>query len=130
MDLDALTAESFWPEYERLARENLERCRQEPWLLEASKLINSTSPDSLDSKLLHDLGQKRRDWEAAWIARGQELGVLRNDIPTDLLATISFSVDRATNLWLLERIDEMGAEESGRLAFQVLESRRALLSPP
>ena len=130
MDLDALTAESFWPEYEILARRNMELCSREPWLLSASKVLNTTSPDSADSAVLDDFSERRRAWEAAWIARGQELGVFRDDIPTDLLATISFSLDQATNLWLLDHIDEFGDDETQRLALHILESRRALLSPP
>jgi AcrR family transcriptional regulator len=130
MELERLTAESFWPEYEALARKNLELCRREPWLLDASKVLNRTSPEPADAALLDGYREKSRVWERAWIARGQELGVIRNDIPTDLLATISFSVDQATNQWLLDRVGEMGTEASGRLAFHVLESRRALLAPP
>jgi len=130
MDLDALTAESFWPEYEILARRNMELCSREPWLLAASKVLNTTSPDSADSAVLDDFSERRRRWEAEWIARGQELGVLRDDIPTDLLATISFSLDQATNLWLLDRIEELGTHEIERLALHILKSRRTLLSPP
>lgn len=128
LDLGALTRETFWPELERVARQNLELCTNEPWLLAASKLLNQPSPDPTDEKVLDVYREKRRAWEAAWIHRGQELGAVRDDLPAELLVTISMSLWQGTNLWMLDRAE--ASNETPQLALKVLRMHQALLSPP
>jgi len=130
VDLKTLTAESFWPTFEKVARENLELCSREPWLLAASKLLNRASANTGEETVLDAYQAKRRAWEAAFIACGQELGAVRSDVPTELLVTISLSVRQASNLWMLDRIEELGHEGSSHLALHVFEIYRSLLSPP
>jgi AcrR family transcriptional regulator len=130
VDLKTLTAENFWPTFEKVARENLEMCSRDPWLLAASKLLNRASPDTGEETVLDAYQVKRRAWEAAFIARGQELGAVRDDVPTELLVTISLSARQASNLWMLDRIEELGHEGSRHLALHVFEIYRSLLSPP
>ena len=130
VDLATLTAENFWPTFEKVARENLEMCSRDPWLLAASKLLNRASADTGEETVLDAYQVKRRAWEAAFIARGQELGAVRDDVPTELLVTISLSARQASNLWMLDRIEELGSEGSSLLALHVFEIYRSLLSPP
>ncbi|PWB75107.1 MAG: hypothetical protein C3F15_06780 [Holophagae bacterium] len=130
VELEKLTAETFWPTFEKVARENLEMCSREPWLLAASKLLNRASPQQSDDTVLDAYQEKRRAWEAAYISRGQELGAIRDDVPTDLLVTISLSARQASNLWMLDRIEGLGSEGSSHLALHVFEIYRSLLSPP
>jgi len=130
VDLKTLTADTFWPTFEKVARENLEMCSRDPWLLAASKLLNRASADTGEETVLDAYQVKRRAWEAAFITRGQELGAVRDDVPTELLVTISLSARQASNLWMLDRIEELGHEGSRHLALHVFEIYRSLLSPP
>jgi AcrR family transcriptional regulator len=130
VDLATLTAENFWPTFEKVARENLEMCSRDPWLLAASKLLNRASADTGEETVLDAYQVKRRAWEAAFIARGQELGAVRDDVPTELLVTISLSARQASNLWMLDRIEELGSDGSSHLALHIFEIYRSLLSPP
>lgn len=130
VDLDALTAATFWPTFENIARQNLELCTREPWLLAASKLLNRASGDSGEESVLDAYFDKRRSWEFEFVRRGQQLGAIRNDVPTELLTHISLSARRASNLWMLDRIEELGPDESSHLALLVFETYRSMLSPP
>jgi len=130
INLITLTAETFWSSVEAVARENREMCSREPWLLEASKLLNRASLNPPGVTVLDEYREKRRAWEAAFIRRGQELGTVRNDVPAELLATTSLSARQASNLWLLDRMDELSPDEIGSLALHAFEIYRALLSPP
>ncbi len=130
IDLDKLTAESFWPMLEEIAKENLEACARDPWLISASKLLNRTGPDPSGEDVLEEYFEKRRDWETAWVARGQALGVVRNDVPAELLATISLNARQASNLWLLDRMETLGVDEVNRMALLLLGIHRALLASP
>lgn len=129
IDLNVLTAETFWSAIEQLAGQNLELCSREPWLLAASKMLNQVSPDPAGQEILEPYLQQRRAWETAWIARGQELGAIRGDVPADLLVEVSLSAWQASNRWQLERIPEVGLEEAHRVAITSLAIHRAMLSP-
>ncbi len=130
LDLKTLTRETFWSSFEAATRENLEKCAKEPWLLAAAKLINRPAPHPSGETVLDDFREKRRAWEAAFIRRGQELGAVRNDVPADLLVAIALSARQASNLWMLETAEDLGADERDQLALHVFEIYRALLSPP
>jgi AcrR family transcriptional regulator len=130
IDLATLTAETFWSSVETVSRENRELCSREPWLFAASKLLNRASLNPAGVTVLDEYSGKRRAWEEAFIRRGQELGVVRDDVPAELLATTSLSARQAFNLWLLDRMEELSPEKVGRLTLHAFEIFRALLSPP
>jgi len=46
-----------------------------------------------------------REWTAAYLARGQELGAVRKDLPLELLVRVAMAVDEASDRWLLEHRD-------------------------
>jgi len=113
-----------------VARQNYELCRREPWLIAASKLLNRTPLNPTGEGVLDEYEERRRAWEATFLGRGQELGVIRKDLPSDLLVTVAFSFWQAANLWLLDRAENLGATDLIRYSFQLIESYRAILSPP
>jgi AcrR family transcriptional regulator len=129
LDLGSLTAETFWPSFEAATRENLEKCVEEPWLLAAAKLLNRSATHGPGEAVLDEYREKRREWEAAFIQRGQELGAVRSDVPADLLVAIALSARQASNLWILDRADA-DVEGNNELALHVFEIYRAILSPP
>lgn len=130
LDLEALTAATFWSSLERVARDNMALCAREPWLLAAAKLLNRASLDTSGVAVLVEYREKRYAWEVAFISRGQELGAVRKDLPAELLATVSLSARQASNLWLLDRIDELGEGHVDRLALQAYDVYRSMLVPP
>jgi AcrR family transcriptional regulator len=130
VDLETLTTETFWPTFETLARESLALCHREPWLLAASKLLNWAPHDPASHGVLDQYVQRRQDWEAAFISRGQELGVIRIDAPVGLLLAIYVEANQAANHWLLAHMDELGLEESSRLGVLAFDIYRGLLVPP
>jgi AcrR family transcriptional regulator len=129
VDLKTLTAETFWPEFETVTLKNLELCDREPWLLAVSKLLNRAIPNPTGKGVIGEYVEKRRAWEAAFIGRGQELGVVRKDVPPELLVTISLGANHASNLWLLEHREELGPKKSNHLAIQVFKIYCSILSP-
>ena len=130
VDLAALTAETFWPTFETLSREILGLCAREPWLVAVSKLLNWIPRDPASRGVLDEYVRRKRDWEAAFIRRGQELGVIRKDMPPDLLLTISLEANQASNHWFLEHMEEIPPEENSRLGLLSFDIYRGILSVP
>lgn len=129
IDLASLTAESFWTAIETVGLENLELCRREPWLRAASVLLNRGTNAASGESVVDDYREMRQAWEAAVIARGQQLGTVRRDLPAGLLVSLAMGARQAANLWMLERVDQLDPAETTRLAVQVLGVYRSLLAP-
>jgi hypothetical protein len=66
----------------------------------------------------------------ALLRRGQELGVVRVDLPEDLLIAVFTGADDAADHWLVDHWDGLGPEEVGRLSRRVFDTMRRLLAPP
>lgn len=130
VDLGKLTAQTFWTSVHAAARENLAHCDREPWLLSASKVLNRAAADPSVNGVLGEFAAKRRDWETAYVRRGQELGAVRADLPAELLVTVSLAVRQTANLWILEHLGEGVAGAREDLAGHVFEIYRAVLAPP
>jgi AcrR family transcriptional regulator len=130
VNLEALTAETFWSAVQAAARENLARCNREPWLLAASKVLNRAAADPNGGGVLGEFATKRRAWETAYVRRGQELGTVRKDLPAELLVTVSLAARQAANLWILEHLEKNGEKKQALLGGHVFEIYRAVLSPP
>ena len=130
VDLGALTAGTFWPTFDRLSREILELCASEPWLLAVSRLLNSLSRDPSARAVLSEYDRRRRDWEEVFVRRGQELGVIRKDLPASLLLAMHTEANQASNHWFLDHMDELEPDESKRLALLSFRAQRTMLSPP
>lgn len=62
--------------------------------------------------------------------RGQKLGVVRDDLPDDLLMAMLTSADHAADHWLVDQWGSLGQAEIERLTRLIFESIRGLLSPP
>ena len=52
-----------------------------------------------------------RDQASAILARGQELDVVRTDLPLPLLVDVALAVDEAGDRWRLEHWDEFSHDE-------------------
>ncbi len=130
IDLDKLTAESFWPMLEEIAKETFEACARDPWLISASKLLNRTGPDPPGKTCSRSTSRRQPRLRRRRGSPGQALGVVRNDVPAELLATISLNARQASNLWLLDRMETLGVDEVNRMALLLLGIHRALLASP
>ncbi|MEJ2202694.1 MAG: hypothetical protein P8170_01155, partial [Gemmatimonadota bacterium] len=63
----------------------------------------------------HLLMDVSRGWWNTIISRGRELGVIRTDLPADLLVVISVGADAAGDRWMMERWDDLPDEELKRI---------------
>jgi hypothetical protein len=66
----------------------------------------------------------------AMIKRGQELGLIRTDIPDKLLIAWFRAIDGATDNWLLAHMDHLDQETITHILCQTLASIRQVLAFP
>lgn len=73
--------------------------------------------------------QYKRIFLETLLARGRQLGVVREDLPEELLLSLVVAVDDAHDRWLYARLPEMGPAELEKAAARMSELLRRLLSP-
>ena len=72
------------------------------------------------------------EFAASWwhqiIGRGRELGLVRDDLPVDLLVAIARGADHAGDRWMMERWDDFTEDELDRLVDARVDLVRDMLS--
>jgi AcrR family transcriptional regulator len=110
IDLAALTAQTFWPAVAALAREQLLLSFEQPWLFRVLRALARRSSTLWEREPLAHLGHQVSTLVMQLIKRGQELGVIRADLPDDLLSAWIFALDQASDQWLMSHWEQMDRE--------------------
>ncbi len=130
VDLDALDRETFWPALETYHLATFDRTREEPWLASVWKLAYHPPPSGAGAGAVAEVFERAQGFLKALLRRGQQLGVVRSDLPEALLIAIFTGADNAADHWLVDEWDELGADEVYRLSKRVFETMQLMLSPP
>jgi AcrR family transcriptional regulator len=130
VSMTSLDARSFWPTLERLRDENLEQCREEPWLIAVGKLAYHPPREASAAGAVAELFEDARSFVRALLRRGQEVGAVRGDLPEDLLIEMLTAADAAADHWMVDHWDELGPDEAERITRVIFDAIRSLLSPP
>jgi len=126
-ELDAAT---FWPTLEMLRDRNLAQCREEPWLVALGRLLYRPPREGAVAGAVAEVFDGARRFLKALLVRGRELGVVRTDLPEDLLILMLTAADTAADRWMVEHWEALGPEEAERIARSVFSVIRDVLSPP
>ena len=90
------------------------------WMKRVARMFFRVSDSS--SKASSVVMAASRSYTREFLERGQELGHIRTDLPSDLLIEMLLGFGYATDRWLLDKIDDLSPEElesTSRLVFSV-----------
>jgi AcrR family transcriptional regulator len=108
LDINQLTAETFWPTLSETYQRQLVYVFERPWVMGVFKAINKVSAESLMAhELLAAFLDEVKSWLATFFKRGQVLGVIRHDLPDDLIVQLFWAIDEAHDQWLLAHKEEL-----------------------
>jgi AcrR family transcriptional regulator len=130
IDIERLDARSFWLALETHHEGAFRRSREEPWLLALWKVAYHPPADPAAAAALADVLAAGQAFFRSLLRRGQQLGLVRTDLPEEFLIAMVTACDQAADHWLVDHWDELGGEEVYRLSRCVLEMLRASLAPP
>lgn len=129
VDLTSLDARSYWPRVEALLGRNLALVGAHPWLTGISRIVlNPPRGVGIDKAMAEKLTQGHA-WVEALVRRGQELGVVRRDVPTAWLLAVMAGADQAADRWMLDHWPELTSGEREQMSGQLLDVWRRIAEP-
>ncbi len=108
---DELTAETFWNTFRHLMRRSVDFLKTNERYLRLVRTfwqLRVKTPSSPATRRILDAG---RTQVRTILARGQQLEVVRNDLPLALLVEVALAVDEAGDRWRLEHWNEFSHDE-------------------
>lgn len=111
--IEVVGADEFWDTLRELTRRSVHYFARDEWWMALARTVHriAAEPDAPTHRLV-DLSRK---WWTTIISRGQELGVVRTDLPLDLLVAISVGADAGGDRWMMERWDDLPDEDLERI---------------
>jgi AcrR family transcriptional regulator len=128
-DPATLTAENYWSELEGLCRRATELSASNSWYVRLGRLFYQLRGNRRERGATDRMFGIARGWVQIIVERGQELGVVRSDLPTSMLVDGTLGLGEALDRWFMTHWDEFAAEERVRLASEQLALFRRLLAP-
>jgi len=123
------TAVNFWDELAALYRQQFTAYAERPWVFGVVKAGGSVSVESLAEGPLAELWEQAQFLLVRLLDQGRELGVIRTDLPQELLLALLIAVDDAHDRWLYRQWGELSEEDLEEAAFRIADTLRRLLRP-
>jgi AcrR family transcriptional regulator len=129
IDPGTLTAENFWQNLADVYRHQFQQAKERPWVFGAIKSVGSLPADLLTQEPFASFVAAMQSMLQQLLSTGQRLGVVRTDLPLDLLYLLVMAVDDTYDQWMLPQwaeIDESGIETA---VLHIIHLLQRLLSP-
>ena len=129
LDFSDLTAVTFWPTLQSMYEQQFIQYAERPWVFGVAK---SGGPIDLEALTQSELSEYWQDVEGLLenvLRQGMDLGVIRRDLPDDLLFSLVLALDNAHDKWLANQLAAMTQEELKAAAAQMIDLLQKLLSP-
>ena len=128
LELEQLTKESFWPRLAQAMAEMAAKGHAKPWLAGIGRLVYQP-PDSVDTGRLAERFQEAREWLSRLMERGRELGVVRGDLPGELLVAVVAAATEAADRWMVEHWEEFEEDQLEMIERELFEILRRIAAP-
>ncbi|MCB0910212.1 MAG: TetR/AcrR family transcriptional regulator [Propionibacteriaceae bacterium] len=117
--IERLTADGFWSAAEGLVADLARVLERTPELATVARVLYGAGPEGASPELAR-LMADARGWVARALTRGQELGVVRRDLPPELLARLAMAVFVELDRWALENFEDPRTGRAADTAVQML----------
>jgi AcrR family transcriptional regulator len=106
-----LTAETYWSEFEARYSRAVSIVNGNGWLVRFGGMFYALRSDPKHSAPTGRIFDAARRWVAAMVARGQELGVVRSDLPNTLLIDSVMGLFESLDRWVVTHWSQMTEAE-------------------
>ena len=129
IDPDGLTVDNFWGTLSDMGDKALAFSKENPVWLGVGKAFYEIPQDDWFEGTIGVYLRERLGRLHAIIAAGQDLGVVRDDLPIDLLIKLWMGARTVLSEWVLEQWDDLSEGERKEIWSTMLELLRRLLEP-
>jgi AcrR family transcriptional regulator len=128
-DVDALEASTFWEQLLDYSRRSLPQLEENPVFIQLAQTYFEELDSGEHPELIEPIEEYSVNWTVRFIERGQELGVIRSDLPVEYLAKMINAVGQAGDRIALETMEEEGAQAAKELVEEEIEMMKRMLVP-
>jgi AcrR family transcriptional regulator len=112
IDIDQLTAQTFWPTLTQVYQQQLIYAFNHPGGIGVLTALSKVSSETLEAyEVLAAFAQEITAWLTTFLKKGQAVGVIRGDLPDDLMVKLFLAIDAAHDEWLLAHQDQLTPEK-------------------
>lgn len=111
LDVASLNAENYWSELEEFYRRSIVAANTHTWYVKLGRAFYRLRANSRANNPVHALMHAAHHWVETVVNRGQELGVVRTDLPRSMLVDAIMGMGEALDYWMVAHWDEFDADE-------------------
>lgn len=126
----ATTAAAFWRAAEAWSRRSIQLFQEDPAAIGLARSLQKSLARGTGSGALASLRRLAQSFMEAFVAQGQALGAVRDDLPDGLLIRILTSLEEAVDLWLADHLGARSSAELDGLAKTITGLYRRVVEPP
>lgn len=108
--LEVLGPDEFWDALLELTHRTVDFVRRDEWWVRIARALHRIHLEAGARVAVDRLADLGRDMWRAIVTRGQSLGVIRTDLPLDLLVEIAMGADQGGDRWMVDHWDEFTPE--------------------
>ena len=113
--LEVLRPDEFWDAILELTHRTVDWARRNDWWIRLGKALHRLQQEAGASAAGGRLATVGKGWWESIVERGQILGVIRTDLPRDLLVEIIMGADQGGDRWMMEHWEEFSEEDVKRI---------------
>ena len=113
--LEVLGPDEFWDALLELTHRMVDWARRNDWWIKLYRAFHRLQQETGAEATTRRLLEVGKGWWKSIIDRGQTLGVIRTDLPLDLLVEIVMGADQGGDRWMMEHWDEFSEEGIRRI---------------
>ena len=129
LEIQALTAENFWPTLGEQYRQQFHQALDRPWLFGLFKAAGSLVPNASSEERLAAFSAEMQTMLRSLLSQGQSLGLIRTDLADDFLYALVLGIDEAHDHWLLPQWPEMNAADVETAVQRIIDLLQRSLTP-
>ena len=128
-DIEQMQADNFWQYLQAYTERSLKQLRENKKYIQLARDFFRTQQFDVEDTSGSETMEMSRQVTHQMIEHGQQLGVVRDDLPTEFLAQLSMSMGTVMDRWLFDRWDEMDEDEIQEFLDKEVDLVRRIWSP-
>lgn len=128
LDIEALQAETFWDQFVELYRKAMAVTENNDWLLRFGGMFYQLRGTPKAGAATGHLFQVVRHWVIRIVERGQNLGIIRRDLPQPLLIDATMAQIETLDRWIVAHWVDLSEAKKAQLPHQHIDLFRRLLA--